>query len=84
MFRSYCTTSTLHYGVEYNGVKMCLREQSAPSGVKLELQRKLHSSYQERQETLLEFSGRLWMLVDKAYHSGLQKDNWKWYISNTA
>ena len=56
-------------GVEYNAVKMCLKEQFAPRGVELEWQRKLHSAYQERQETLLEFSGRLRMLVDKAYLS---------------
>ena len=52
-----------------NAVKMCLKEQFAPRGVELEWQRKLHSAYQERQETLLEFSGRLRMLLDKAYLS---------------
>ena len=56
-------------GEEYDAVKMCLKEQFAPRGVKLEWQCKFHSAYQDRQETLLEFSGRLRMLVDKAYPS---------------
>ena len=56
-------------GVEYEEVKKCLQEQYAPKGVELEWQRKLHSAHQERPETLLEFSGRLRMLADKAYPS---------------
>ena len=44
--------------MEYDEVKKCQREQFASRGVKLEWQRKLRSAYQERQETLLEFSGR--------------------------
>ena len=55
--------------VEYEEVKKCLQEQYAPKGVELEWQRKLHSAHQERPETLLEFSGRLRMLADKAYPS---------------
>ncbi|KAL5501942.1 hypothetical protein EMCRGX_G008625 [Ephydatia muelleri] len=55
--------------VEYDAVTTCLKEQFAPRGVELEWQRKLHSAYQERQETLLEFSERIRMLVDKAYPS---------------
>ncbi|KAL5497454.1 hypothetical protein EMCRGX_G013927 [Ephydatia muelleri] len=56
-------------GVEYEEVKKCLQEQYAPKGVELEWQRKLHSAHQERPETLLEFSGPLRMLADKAYPS---------------
>ena len=72
-------------GVEYDAVKTCLKEQFAPRGVELEWQRKLHSAYQERQETLLEFSGRL---RADASGQGLpvvvcrHADDWKWRVSN--
>ncbi|KAL5482226.1 hypothetical protein EMCRGX_G022523 [Ephydatia muelleri] len=56
-------------GIDYAAVKECLEKQFAPSGLQLEWQRKFHTGQQEQAESLIAFSARLRMLVDKAYPS---------------
>ena len=56
-------------GIDYAAVKECLEKQFAPSGLQLEWQRKFHTGRQEQDESLIAFSARLRMLVDKAYPS---------------
>ena len=56
-------------GIDYAAVKECLEKQFAPSGIQLEWQRKFHTGQQGQSESLIEFSARLRMLVDKAYPS---------------
>ena len=56
-------------GIDYAAVKECLEKQFAPSGIQLEWQRKFHTGQQGQAESLIEFSARLRMLVDKAYPS---------------
>ena len=55
--------------IDYAAVKECLEKQFAPSGIQLEWQRKFHMGQQGQAESLIEFSARLRMLVDKAYPS---------------
>ena len=56
-------------GIDYAAVKECLEKQFAPSGIQLEWQRKFHMAQQGQVESLIEFSARLRMLVDRAYSS---------------
>ena len=56
-------------GIDCAEVKECLEKQFAPSGLQLEWQRKFHTGPQEQAESLIAFSARLRMLVDKAYPS---------------
>ena len=54
-------------GIDYAAVKECLEKQFAPSGLQLEWQRKFHTGRQEQDESLIAFSARLRMLVDKSW-----------------
>ena len=70
-FRIVCQMGLLRVdsGIDYAEVKECLEKQFAPSGLQLEWQRKFHTGQQEQAESLIEFTARLRMLVDKAYPS---------------
>ena len=58
---------------DYEAVISCLRTRYAPEGNELEWQFKLQSRVQKPGEQLVEFSGALRVLADKAYPKGPAK-----------